>query len=68
MRIEDEDGAWEGHVTGAGAPARAFDVQVILVGEDAYEGLFAVLYMDGGPTGMFELNGTILVGSPPPSG
>ena len=68
MRVDDDEGAWVGPTTGAGAPARSFDVQSMLIGEGAYEGLYAIIFMRGGPTGVFDLRGTILVGSPPPVG
>lgn len=65
-RIENDDGAWQGSATGASLPDGTFGASpVFLIGEGAYEGLTAVLFMTEGPC-FFDFRGVLLEFPDPP--
>jgi hypothetical protein len=61
-RIETDDGAWQGSTPVVASGASDWDASgvVVLVGEGAYEGLYAVMGTDWG-----EIHGVIFSGPPP---
>ncbi len=66
MRVENDDGAWEGPVSGYWYGSNTY-MSGCLKGEDAYEGLSYCLRgsTDGGPN-FIEFDGLIYQGDPPP--
>ena len=66
QRVENEDGTWQGSITGAGTPFGRMDMHSTLTGEGDYEGLFAVVYYTANGTMPATVHGAILAGEPPP--
>jgi hypothetical protein len=62
IRIQGDDGAWQGSVTGFSAPGQSVCYSVILAGQGAYTGLYAALDM----TDYTDVHGVIFP-APPPS-